>query len=345
MIYFHEIRGLSARTGYGGAYQGLFYALMQRYPGRMVGHPWHRTSCKMDIECEVFFGQPYGRFLGDFGQRHCEHKGIFTMYESERIHPEFIFHVEKYFDFIIVPTKWCKKIFEHTFPDHDVYLCPLGVNPDLYPILHRPINRKPFTYLWQGFAINDRKRADLVIKAFDSLVLPDTRLIIKYLPDISKTKIKHILSGDNKVFIGDQFSFPEILSLWQQCDFGVFPSEGEGVGLIPLECMATGMPVAFNANTGSMEYCNPRYNYPLPCEPTGDSYFQDGSVFNVPTYEGVRQTMYYAYHHQEEIHKRGLASASWMRNYHNYLLSAIAFLGIVGKVTGKMSERTDKAVA
>jgi len=312
VVFLHEIRGLSARTGYGGAFQALYYALMKLYPGRVISHPFFRLTGKPEIDCDVFFGQPYNRFLDDFERRHCE----------------------QYFDFIIVPTRWCQKVFEQTFPDHPVYLCPLGVNPDIYPMLHRPLDRHPFTFLWQGFVVNDRKRADLVLRAFKELDLPNSRLIVKYLPDISKSKIKHILSDSKITMIGEQFSFPEMLSLWQECDFGVFPSEGEGVGLIPLECMTTGMPVAIANNTGAADYCDNRYNFPLECKETADSYFQDGSRFAVPTLEAIKTAMSKAYHERAAVQRRGKAAGSWIRANHTNRHSAQKFMAVIDEVMG-----------
>lgn len=329
LIYFHEIADIDPRTGYGGAFQSLYYALAKSFPGEVMAHDPRVLKPEVVPDVEIFFGMPYKGHIENFKHRYCTRKGIYTMYESERIPYEFIRYVEEFFDFIIVPTAWCKDIFERHFPHHPVHVCPLGVNPDLYPVLERPADRQPFTIMWQGFIVGDRKRADLVEQAFDQLNLPNARLIVKALtrPTLGENVTYNIIN-DRSSWILKHCNYAEMLSLWSMADFGIHPSNSEGVGMIPLEWMTTGMPVALARNSGAIDYCDPDYNYQLECSELTESVFKDGVMLPTVSLEAVKEVINHAYHNREEIREKGIAAAHWMRTHHTYDHSAVKFMNI-----------------
>jgi glycosyltransferase involved in cell wall biosynthesis len=99
-----------------------------------------------------------------------------------------------------------------------------------------------------------RKRSDLVEKAFDKLYEKnkDIELTLKYsfAPHKGKdwTSREVLETGGDWIrpctrHIYETFSLEEMNALMNFHDVLVYPSEGEGFGLIPLEALATGMPV------------------------------------------------------------------------------------------------------
>jgi glycosyltransferase involved in cell wall biosynthesis len=254
------------------------------------------------------------------GKRIGKVRGCFTMFESDRIPWDFVYNVEKFFDFIIVPNDWCKGIFDQVFPDHQVYVSPLGINPDLFPYIKRPTNRKPFTFLWQGFRMADRKRFDLVLKAFDELNLPDARLICKTLGSANSQGATFSLSDSRHSYICEDYSHAELLDLYYKADFGIIPTEAEGVGMIPLEWMATGLPCAISNSTGCAGYCQEKVNYPL--ESTESHKYPDGGINKFPSLNSIKAAMGNAYWRRDEIAAKGERASVWIKGFHNSDLAA-----------------------
>jgi len=90
-----------------------------------------------------------------------------------------------------------------------------------------------------------RKRADLVEKAFISLFgnNNDVELTLKYHTDqfSGDNGISSLFTNINKIF--KTLSEDEMIQLFNDHDVLLYPSEGEGFGFIPLQALATGMPV------------------------------------------------------------------------------------------------------
>lgn len=96
-----------------------------------------------------------------------------------------------------------------------------------------------------------RKRADMVEKAFTELFdgNPDYELTLKYHGDREYQEIglekfiEKYSHGSNVNKIYATLTQEELVQLYYSHDVLVYPSEGEGFGFIPLQALATGMPV------------------------------------------------------------------------------------------------------
>lgn len=332
MIYLYEIPSVDPRTGYGGLFHALSCELMRSHSQRVALYRPKSLPQPFAPEVEIFFGQPYTHVEQHFANRLAPLRGVYTMFEQEQIPWEFVYCVEKHFDFVIVPTEWCAGVFRRIFPTKPIYVSPVGIDTNLYPFSERPANRTPFTYLWQGFHLKDRKRFDLVVEAFDRLGLPDTRLLVKVLDKATQTGATFYLT-DKKTritWISDSCSQGEKLSLWQQCDFAICPSNGEGIGMMPLEWMATGLPCAFTNNTGAATYANELYNYPLPA--TEHGVYGDGVPYSHPSVESIYAVMRYAYENREELRFRAATASNWIRREHSIALAASNFIATIDRV-------------
>ena len=102
-----------------------------------------------------------------------------------------------------------------------------------------------------------RKRADLVEKAFIALFKDrnDITLTLKYhgndgysVMDLFKTDE---LSNIKKIY--KTLSQSDMVELYHNHDILIYPTEGEGFGLIPLQALATGMPVISTSRWCSYE--------------------------------------------------------------------------------------------
>lgn len=90
-----------------------------------------------------------------------------------------------------------------------------------------------------------RKRADLVEQAFVTLFGddPNVELTLKYhsAEATNGYSVMRLFKNVNRIF--KTISQEEMVQLFYDHDVLVYPSEGEGFGFIPLQALATGMPV------------------------------------------------------------------------------------------------------
>jgi glycosyltransferase involved in cell wall biosynthesis len=127
-----------------------------------------------------------------------------------------------------------------------------GLNVDQYPAyLRGKRNKLRFLHIDSG---SPRKRSDLVEDAFNILFSEnkDIELTLKYSHGRhgGKSWLNEDLLAKGGTWvrpgtrhINETMSQEELIALIHFHDVLVYPSEGEGFGLIPLEALATGMPV------------------------------------------------------------------------------------------------------
>lgn len=138
-------------------------------------------------------------------------------------------------------------------PENRVYVYEHGIDPDLYyPFLRGKRDKIRFLHIDSS---SPRKRSDLVEKAFNAIYPKykgQIELTLKYThaPHLGKSWFDEDTlsnSGDwlrpGTRHINETLSDEEMTYLINYHDVLVYPTEGEGFGMIPLEVMATGMPV------------------------------------------------------------------------------------------------------
>jgi glycosyltransferase involved in cell wall biosynthesis len=116
-----------------------------------------------------------------------------------------------------------------------VVVCPLGVDLDLF----RPANER-FTDLQRPvFTYVGRLAVEKDLPAFLKLDLPGTKLVVGDGPARAKLERRF----PDARFVGVRFG-TDLARLYQCSDVFVFPSRTETFGLVMLEAMACGVPVA-----------------------------------------------------------------------------------------------------
>lgn len=227
------------------------------------------------------------------------------------------------YDGIIVPSQWCADVFKNNGVKCPIYVVPLGVDINQFPYLERPINRDMFTFLHQCFYINDRKGWDITVDAFKNLKdkgeLKNSQLITKWVPFMTAHKQEFTMGfyGD-KIGINGALPHAELLQLLHLTDFSMNPTSGEGFGLIPLEHMATGLPVAVSNNTGCQDYLQADVNFPINCFEQPNWFKKIGGMEMRPDPDHVEEIMLWAYNHREECREMGRRAAKYVRDNWTY---------------------------
>lgn len=229
------------------------------------------------------------------------HVLLFTMFESTSIPDAWVDELRKAWR-VLVPSKFCQAAFLTKGIHTEVV--PVGYNADIYKPIERP-QRPVFTFLHYN-AFNVRKGFDLVFKAFTDEFGddPNVRLVLKTV----KMQLPFpLLKSEypNIDVIKQGYNATQMVKLLGECDCLVFPSRGEGMGLPPLECMATGMPVIVTNGSGMTEYAKPDYfslvDVKGPCPAIYNNYDpKDVGDFVEPCIDSLKRQMRWVYEHQAE---------------------------------------------
>lgn len=249
-----------------------------------------------------------------------DYRILYTMFESDKLPDDWKEYLEMA-DLILVPSRWCQKVFKDF--GFDARVVPLGYNDRQYEY----VERKPkvdshgvFTFLHYN-SFNLRKGFREVFKAFTEEFQRDepVRLIMKTTLDripipILKSEYPNIDVIFGKV---DEFELRDIL---EQSDCFVYPSRGEGFGITPLEAMATGMPAIVPNAHGITEYFNPDYMYEVKVAekcPAIYSRYKDQDVGEmvICDVDHLKSQMRYVYEHQQEAIEKGKATASYVKSW------------------------------
>ena len=123
----------------------------------------------------------------------------------------------------------------------------------------------------RGFKTGCRKQGWLVREAFEAANLPGSRLLLKGYPWPSPEKDMTFhgpgfLGGDGWVTVRDVaawWSREELVSAMHWADVLMWPTRGEGFGLVPLEAMATGLCAYVTDWSGPVDYLRDGLGRPL----------------------------------------------------------------------------------
>jgi len=270
--FFSPLAGAGTDMGYGYAAVELIKAW------QALGIPvW-----SYDRDAPVIFnmGQPhfYERVEGKLNIG-------YTPWESSEIPVSWPFYMNK-MDEIWTTCSFNKKTFEDGGVTVPVRVLPHGINSDHYPAQRRR-NNGLFKFLHIG-SDAPRKGAKVVYDAFReefgsgnkelvSLTLKGRRLDF----DIDDTNVKHI---------SEILSIEDMQKLYLSHDAMIYPTSGEGFGLIPFQAAATGMPTAVTNWSGPKDYM--RYCFPIDVEKLVDADYEPHTgMWAKPSVESVRYWM------------------------------------------------------
>lgn len=263
----------------------------------------------------ILFHAPYSIL-----QIESPYRIIYTMFESDKIPDDWIDYLNAA-DLVIVPSKWCQKVFGASGIKCEVV--PLGYNDELFRYKERPDKikeRKDFTFLHYN-AFNIRKGFTEVFKAF-------TKEFDKTEPVkmIFKTTLNNIplpitqSEYPNIEIIRGKSEDGDLLDICYRSDCFVFPSRGEGFGMTPLEAMATGTPAIVPNAHGISEYFNDNYMYEVKVKETCPALYSrykgiDVGKMVVCDVDDLRKKMRWCYEHQDEVRKMGKKAAEYAKKW------------------------------
>lgn len=232
-----------------------------------------------------------------------------------------------------LPNEWNRELYERNGLETEILVAPYAVNQECFGLVNRKASEQPYTFLWVGNSLGDgstwggRKGGELVVRAFQKLGLKDARLVLKVTGDSGVVDVK--IDGLDVTMIPEILPMDKYVALLGVADCLVYPSRGEGFGLIPLEAMATGLPTIATHGSGMTDFAREPYALPIPTRGKakaklfervyGHECYWDEIDFN-----DVADRMRWAYGHRSEMLDMGRKAASWVKATYSWDRTAMA---------------------
>ena len=230
--------GMDTAQGYGVAGEQIVKSLQE------LGHetPFMDPSAPVGLN----FTQPYY-----YKFHENQYKIGYTPWESTMPHEGWVDSINQMDEFWTT-SDWCKNVFANAGVTVPIYVYEHGIDHSWAPYRRTP--GRVLKFLHHGEPAT-RKCGQMTLDAFTDLFGNDDRysLTIKSnghpmarakLPDGSIIGAPDRYS--NVTINKTTLPLHELISLYYQHDVLIYPSFGEGFGFIPIQALATGMPVIFN---------------------------------------------------------------------------------------------------
>lgn len=151
-------------------------------------------------------------------------------------------------DYITIPSKFVYDSFvEHNFDQRKLLLIPFGA--DINHFHPRSKQDDTFRLLFVG-QVSIRKGIPYLLEAWSKLNLPNSELVLAGYPE---PELVPFLQNYAQKKLFRQVGFvPDPAPLYNAASVFVFPSIEEGSALVTYEAMASGLPVIFTRNAGSL---------------------------------------------------------------------------------------------
>ena len=271
-----------------------------------------------EIPFHINFCQPH------YYQMTNKFKIGYTPWESTKV-PVGWYHNMQQMDEIWATSNFVKNVYTENKVHPNVHVIPHGISSDFF-IIDREITGK-FNFLHIG-ADSKRKNAQMVVDAFIELYDGDLdyQLILKYNKFCSAecyvdNQLVPAYQHPQIIGIPEDLSVEDLVKLYHKCHCLVYPTSGEGFGMIPFEAICTGMPAIVSNATGCSDFAE--YAIPLSCtmdkaEWNSLQYGEDTGLWAYPNYDELLDLMENVVSEYDEFKKYSIKSAKILHNEHSW---------------------------
>lgn len=257
---------------------------------------------------------------------------VMTVCETYPVHENYRTIFEQ-FSPVLVPSEFCKRVFERQFPGASIRVFPHW-SGDVVP--RDPIQKqnRPYTFYTIGNAIDPRKNLVALVQAFlECNFGEEARLVIK------ATCIRDLhLKLPGVLVINGLVSDEQLEKIHDSCDCYVNCSKSEGVGMGAVEAAVRDKPVIITDFGGLQEYVKTPFVVKCTEEQVGthDFLYEPHMIWGNPSFDDLVRHMRFCFENKirkwDHAHTREFTSGRVLRTEFSNL--SLALTGSPVHVTG-----------
>ena len=214
-------------------------------------------------DVEIAFTHPklYRNMLG-------KKKGAIFVYETEPIPEDWVEYINKYLDFIIVPSYFVKEICEHSGVNKRTFIIPFPImerikrkpqkDKIIFKTIATPHKRKNLAFMIHGFleVLGNYKDVEFIVKT-----LPIKKNLLHFEEDVEELK-KEYCHFDNIKIIDKYYTDDQMKEFFVDMDGYIQISSSEAFGVSIFDAVKNDIPVIATNYGGYVEYFK-GYFYPV----------------------------------------------------------------------------------
>jgi len=236
-------------------------------------------------------------------------------------------------DEIWTPCNYNKEIYDTYGVNDIVRVVPHGIDPEVWKITNRYPTDK-FIFLHVG-SPTKRKGGQRVVDAFLELFgdNDDVFLIMKSNGPTDcryydkRKQYKSVREHERIMVIENQLDVYDLAKLFEKANCLVYPTNGEGFGLIPFQGIATGLPTITTNALGTGDFAE--LSVPLKSTTAPGEGIHLGE-WAEPDLNDLREQMMYVYNNYDEVRDKTVNSARIIHNTQTWAHIAQQIVDILG---------------
>tara|TARA_Y100000591_G_scaffold289964_1_gene275442 strand:- start:2606 stop:3769 length:1164 start_codon:yes stop_codon:yes gene_type:complete len=201
-------------------------------------------------------------------------------------------------DHIMVPSEFAKNTFiKKGFDGSKISKVPYGVNLGLFKSKKKTKDSK-FRIIYTGM-LSVRKGVIYLLKAFSELNLKNAELVlIGAIENSLKKKIIKYFDNNNIIY-NPAINQSELPTYYSNSDLFVTCSIEEGLAMVQMQAMASGLAIICTENSGGRELVDENYN---------------GFIIDIRNVDVLKQKILYLYNNRDQLFEMGLNSENKAKN-------------------------------
>lgn len=275
------------RLGFNGSLMGVGTNCGYGYAAVELITAWQRMNIPVwwgDDESEIAFSFSQPEHYD--WQNDSQFKIGYTPWESTRLPPGWVQKMNL-MDEVWTTSYACRDWFVANGVTRPVRVLHHGINREHFPSRKRQIgDGEPFKFLHIGEPA-DRKGGQYVYETFKSVFggRSDVQLTLKGNPRFE-------VDCSNVTVISEMLSQEELLQLYYDHHAFLYPSNGEGFGLLPFQAAATGMPTLATDWSGMKDFME--FMWPIRVEKMQEAhYYPHEGLWAIPSMDSMTLWMEY----------------------------------------------------
>jgi len=255
----------------------------------------------------------------------------FSYWETDTLPPNWKSRILEC-DEVWTTSSWARDVFIENTGHTNVHSFELGVDTEIFQPISEVESNKGFIFTHVGspsLRKNTQMAVDAFVKTFGNN--KDFKLIIKSIgpPDaryrVGGMNLGAISQHPRIEVIDYEISEHDLADLYRKTDCLIYPTMGEGWGMIPFNAIACGTPTICTNATACTEYAEMSVPLDFTWSSQGTSGIYSGGKWAYPDFDDLCDKMRYVVDNYNQVKQKTLKSAkiihkeySWDRVIHRY---------------------------